>query len=424
MVRRDFHVHPAGERVLLSCRGDDGVDGLGRSGDRRSGAGRHTPPPSPRDSRRSAPRRPRASSSSRAIAPLSARTAISRDLVAITRRPSRRSQRPGDHRGGHLAHRMPDHRIGLAPRSERHNAVSASCMPTTTGCIRSIPLSASPPASTSCSENPSLRQRSPAPVGDGGGERRLVGQQPAAHPRPLRALTRVHEHRPGAARSPVRVRPRRWRARPPRPAHADRRPPRRGRPRRPCRTSACWLRWWSRVCATCASGTSAPGPVIQSASIGGHLGHAFGVLAGHHQGGDRRRRREARAHPRRAPCSSTTCAFVPPKPNDDTPARRGRPVAGHAVGSATTLRRRSSNGMCGLGLWKCRFGGDRAALQRQRRLDQPDDARPPPPGGRGWSSRRRPAAARPGVVRARTPCPRARASIGSPSSVPVPCAST
>ena len=29
------------------------------------------------------------------------------------------------------------------------------------------------------------------------------------------------------------------------------------------------------------------------------------------------------------PCSSTTCAFVPPKPNEDTPARRGPWCSGH-----------------------------------------------------------------------------------------------
>ena len=33
MVGRDIHVHPAGERVLLACPGDDGVNGLGWPGD-------------------------------------------------------------------------------------------------------------------------------------------------------------------------------------------------------------------------------------------------------------------------------------------------------------------------------------------------------------------------------------------------------
>src|SRR5262249_39555445 len=56
-------------------------------------------------------------------------------------------------------------------------------------------------------------------------------------------------------------------------------------------------------------------------------------------------------------CSTTTCAFVPPNPNDDTPARRGRSTTGQSVGSATTFRPISSKGMCGLGVSKCRFGG-------------------------------------------------------------------
>lgn len=58
-------------------------------------------------------------------------------------------------------------------------------------------------------------------------------------------------------------------------------------------------------------------------------------------------------------CSRIRCAFVPPKPKDDTPANRGRPVEGHVVGSSTTLSRSSSNGMCGLGVAKCRLAGIR-----------------------------------------------------------------
>ncbi len=42
-------------------------------------------------------------------------------------------------------------------------------------------------------------------------------------------------------------------------------------------------------------------------------------------------------------------AFVPPKPKPETPARGGWSRRGHGVVSATTDRRRSSKGMCGLG---------------------------------------------------------------------------
>ncbi len=34
--------------------------------------------------------------------------------------------------------------------------------------------------------------------------------------------------------------------------------------------------------------------------------------------------------PASGPCSITTCAFAPPKPNDDTPARRGRRTDGQS----------------------------------------------------------------------------------------------
>ena len=50
-------------------------------------------------------------------------------------------------------------------------------------------------------------------------------------------------------------------------------------------------------------------------------------------------------------CSITTWALVPPNPNDDTPARRGRPAGAHSVCSAITFNRSLSNGMCGLGFW-------------------------------------------------------------------------
>jgi hypothetical protein len=121
--------------------------------------------------------------------------------------------------------------------------------------------------------------------------------------------------------------------------------------------------------------------------------------------------------------SRTTCALVPPNPKPDTPARATPPFRGHGRGSVTTSSRQSSNLMCGFGALKCRLGGitpwriasttlstpaTPAAASRCPRFDLTD---PRPSGdvaGRPWP---------------RT-APSALASIGSPSRVPVPCAST
>ena len=69
-------------------------------------------------------------------------------------------------------------------------------------------------------------------------------------------------------------------------------------------------------------------------------------------------------------CSITTCALVPPNPNEDTPARRGRSTDGHSCCSATTFSRIWSNAICGLGVWKCRFCRDTPPLHRQHRFDE------------------------------------------------------
>src|SRR5207248_2276024 len=55
--------------------------------------------------------------------------------------------------------------------------------------------------------------------------------------------------------------------------------------------------------------------------------------------------------------STTRCALVPLIPNDDTPARRGRPIEGHgrvAVSSATAPEAQST---CGDGSSACEVGG-------------------------------------------------------------------
>ena len=101
-----------------------------------------------------------------------------------------------------------------------------------------------------------------------------------------------------------------------------------------------------------------PAPCIQSANTDAVDRHPRRRLTRHHQRRHRRLRAVSDGAARRlGACSITTCAFVPPNPNDDTPARRGRPVSGQSVCCATTFSRRLSNGMCGFGLSKCRFGG-------------------------------------------------------------------
>jgi Tfp pilus assembly protein PilW len=57
-------------------------------------------------------------------------------------------------------------------------------------------------------------------------------------------------------------------------------------------------------------------------------------------------------------CSITTCAFVPAKPNDDTPARRGPcPTDGHRAGSVGMKSRVDASSIAGFIRVKCRFGG-------------------------------------------------------------------
>ena len=132
-----------------------------------------------------------------------------------------------------------------------------------------------------------------------------------------------------------------------------------------------------------------------------------------------------RPAPAAGAASSTTCALVPLKPNALTPADARPSTAGHGV----TLgrhhdRRTSSQAMCGFGSCEVQVRRDRAVLQRQHRLDQPGDA------GRRLEvadvglHRAERAAASPGRARRRSTAPSACTSIGSPSAVPVPWAST
>ena len=119
--------------------------------------------------------------------------------------PVGRAQRPGHHRRGHLPHRMPDHRIRAAPR----RSATARSTPT-----------APPPAPAGCASMPDHRltggqhllQRKPdllnknrLQLGHRRGERRLIGQQLPAHPRPLRTLPGIDEHRARPARALMRA---------------------------------------------------------------------------------------------------------------------------------------------------------------------------------------------------------------------------
>ncbi|CAM3314360.1 hypothetical protein MYSI104531_27285 [Mycobacterium simiae] len=57
------------------------------------------------------------------------------------------------------------------------------------------------------------------------------------------------------------------------------------------------------------------------------------------------------------PSSITTCAFVPPSPNEETAARRGPESDGHGVFSTGTNSRVGAASIAGFHWEKCRFGG-------------------------------------------------------------------
>ena len=75
----------------------------------------------------------------------------------------------------------------------------------------------------------------------------------------------------------------------------------------------------------------------------------------------------------RGASSRTTCALVPPKPKELTPARRGRAEGSQGVSCTGTCSGRLQS-MWGLGRWKCRCGGRTCVGQGQADLDQAGDA--------------------------------------------------
>ena len=64
--------------------------------------------------------------------------------------------------------------------------------------------------------------------------------------------------------------------------------------------------------------------------------------------------------------SSTTCTFVPPSPNELTPARRGSPPWGQSLSSVLTKKRLESRSMPGFGAWKVQRRRDLAVAAEPR----------------------------------------------------------
>ncbi len=121
--------------------------------------------------------------------------------------------------------------------------------------------------------------------------------------------------------------------------------------------------------------------------------------------------------------STIAWALVPPKPNDDTPARRGPALAGHGVSACWTRNGLAAKSIVGLGATKLIDGGSVRVCSASAvliRLDAPAAITMWPtlllsepiaqkPRSAVW---RRKARVRPSI------------SIGSPSGVAVPWAST
>ena len=110
----------------------------------------------------------------------------------------RGAQRSGHHRGGDLSHRVPDHRVrrhtvvtpqrGQRQLHSDQDGLDAGDTGDRLACRQCL-----------AQRKTSLRNEIRLQLVDRRGERRFVVEQPAAHPRPLRALTGVDEHRRAAA---------------------------------------------------------------------------------------------------------------------------------------------------------------------------------------------------------------------------------
>src|ERR1700722_158802 len=119
-----------------------------------------------------------------------------------------------------------------------------------------------------------------------------------------------------------------------------------------------------------ASGTSMPRPAIQSASAAAQDAIRCSVLPEIVKvvTGDAESLLDTGTGS--GPCSITTCAFVPPIPNDDMAARRGPSSAGHGITSVGTNSRVGDGSIAGFHCTKLRLGGicarctDNAALMK------------------------------------------------------------
>ena len=121
--------------------------------------------------------------------------------------------------------------------------------------------------------------------------------------------------------------------------------------------------------------------------------------------------------------SSTTCAFVPPTPNELTPARNGVAPGFQSVNLLTTWNGLASSSSFGFGFVKCSDGGSFLCFNASAVL-----MRPVTPAATSRWPKLLLTVPRPQkfffAVFARNACVNAATSIGSPSGVPVPCAST
>ena len=116
----------------------------------------------------------------------------------------------------------------------------------------------------------------------------------------------------------------------------------------------------------------------------------------------------------------TTCALVPPNPNEETP-QRSVPAAFSTTGSAAGARFSLSKSMYELRVAKCSVAGSTRCSIAISAFNMPAT----PDAGSRWPMFDLTEPIGSGLARPRpSTSPIAVASIGSPTAVPVPCAST
>ena len=122
--------------------------------------------------------------------------------------------------------------------------------------------------------------------------------------------------------------------------------------------------------------------------------------------------------------SRTTCALVPPTPNELTPARR-TPSHSHGPYSLRTTKGPSVEVQFGVGAGVVQSSRNRPVFEAENRLDQARDPAADLQVTDVGLDRTEKAWARSGrAVETPNACRRPSISIGSPRGVPVPCVST